>query len=154
VIRMINKTEKSEQDFKNLNRFVDAQNSVYSEAIKELESGCKKSHWMWFIFPQIKGLGSSVMARKFAIESVTDARAYLEHPILGSRLIECSSLVLAVKAKTAKEIFGYPDYLKFHSSMTLFSIVSKESPAFKDALDIFFNGQTDQLTLDIIEMSK
>ena len=148
---MINNTEKSKQDFK---RFVDAQNSVYSEVIQELKSGCKKSHWMWFVFPQLKGLGSSVMARKFAIESVAEAGAYLEHPILGNRLIECVLLVLAVKAKTAKEIFGHPDYLKFHSSMTLFSIVSKESPVFKNALDIFFNGQADQLTLDIIKILK
>ena len=151
---MINKIVKSGQDSKNLDRFIDAQNIVYSEVIKELKSGCKKSHWMWFVFPQIKGLGSSATARKFAIESVAVARAYLENPVLGSRLIDCSLLVLAVKEKKIEEVFGYPDYLKFHSSMTLFSIVSKECPVFKDALDIFFNGQTDQMTLDIIKMSK
>ena len=151
---MINKIVKNGQDSKNLDRFIDAQNIVYSEVIKELKYGCKKSHWMWFIFPQIKGLGSSATARKFAIESLAEARAYLENPVLGSRLIECSLLVLAVKEKKIEEIFGYPDYLKFHSSMALFSIVSKESPVFKDALDIFFNGQTDQLTLDIIKKSK
>jgi len=151
---MINKIVKSGQDSKNLDRFIDAQNIVYSEVIKELKSGCKKSHWMWFVFPQIKGLGSSATARKFAIESVAVARAYLENPILGSRLIDCSLLVLAVKEKKIEEVFGYPDYLKFHSSMTLFSFVSKENSVFKDALDIFFNGQADQLTLDIIKMSK
>ena len=151
---MINKIVKSGQDSKNLDRFIDAQNIVYSEVIKELKSGCKKSHWMWFIFPQIKGLGSSATARKFAIESVAVARAYLENPVLGSRLIDCSLLVLAVKEKKIEEVFGYPDYLKFHSSMTLFSFVSKENSVFKDALDIFFNGQADQLTLDIIKMSK
>ena len=149
---MINKDEKPAQDF---NRFVDAQNPVYDEVIEELRSGNKKSHWMWFVFPQIKGLGNSRMARNFAIESVAEARAYLEHPVLGSRLIECASLVLAIKGSTAKEIFGSPDYLKLHSSMTLFSIASKsiasiESLVFKNVLDNFFSGQEDQLTLDII----
>ncbi len=132
----------------NLQRFVDAQAPVYDNVRRELRAGCKTSHWMWFIFPQIQGLGHSPTARKYAISGRDEAKAYLQHPILGPRLIECTNLVNQVEAKSADGIFGYPDDLKFRSSMTLFAEVSPDNPVFVDALDKYFGGEPDQLTLD------
>ncbi|MFZ0720202.1 MAG: DUF1810 domain-containing protein [Xanthobacteraceae bacterium] len=131
-----------------LNRFVDAQASVYQRVLTELRGGRKASHWMWFIFPQIKGLGSSPMAKKYAIASRAEAQAYLEHPVLGSRLRECARLVTAVPDRSVEGILGYPDNLKFRSSMTLFAAVAADNKDFTAALDKFYGGKADPATLE------
>ena len=131
-----------------LQRFVDAQNPVYDKVCAELRDGRKKSHWMWFVFPQIEGLGSSPMARKFAISSLAEAAAYLEHPVLGPRLTECTRLVNLVEGRSIGHIFGRPDDLKFRSSMTLFARASANNQAFVDALERHFNGEFDPATLE------
>jgi len=130
---------------------VRAQDGVYEQACAELRSGRKRTHWMWFIFPQIKGLGSSEMAVRFAISSIEEAKAYLEHPVLGDRLRECARIVVAVEGRTAEEIFGYPDDLKFRSSMTLFAKaaeISEEDLVFSQALDKYFGGKEDAGTVE------
>jgi len=133
----------------NLERFVLAQNPVYKEVCAELRGGGKESHWMWFIFPQMEGLGSSPTSREFAIKSIGEAEAYLNHPILGPRLRECTQLVMAIPSGIRiREIFGYPDYLKFHSCMTLFAQVAEDKQTFKDALERHFNGELDAYTLE------
>jgi uncharacterized protein (DUF1810 family) len=131
-----------------LQRFVDAQNPVYVKVCSELRDGRKKSHWMWFIFPQIEGLGSSQMACKFAISSLAEAAAYLEHPVLGPRLVECTRLVNRVEGRPIEQIFGRPDDLKFRSSMTLFARASADNQVFVDALQRHFNGEFDPATLE------
>jgi len=135
-----------------LQRFLDAQASVYQQVLAELEAGQKRTHWIWFIFPQIHGLGSSPTAQRFAIADLNEAIAYLGHPILGPRLRECTSLVNAVEGRSIGEIFGYPDDLKFHSSMTLFAEAAAKSVLadgiFRKALAIYFGGEPDQATLD------
>ncbi len=135
-------------DLYNLQRFVDAQAPVYQRVVAELRSGRKTSHWMWFIFPQIKGLGSSAMAQKFAIASRAEAQAYLDHPLLAARLRECTRLVTAVEGRAIEEILGYPDDLKFRSSMTLFAAVAADNRDFVDALDKFYGGKADPATLE------
>ncbi len=137
----------------NLERFVEAQASVYAQARAELAAGRKQSHWMWFIFPQIHGLGSSPTARRFAISGLDEAIAYLNHPVLGARLRECTRLVLAIEGRSVSEVFGYPDDLKFHSSMTLFVEAAKRNPTansddhvFQDALSKYFSGAPDRAT--------
>ena len=130
-----------------LQRFVDAQNPVYTEVCAELQDGKKKSHWMWFVFPQIRGLGSSPLARKFAISSLAEAAAYLQHPILGRPLIECTRLVNLIEGRPIQQIFGYPDDLKFRSSMTLFAHAAGENQLFVDALQKYFKGEFDPTTL-------
>ena len=130
-----------------LHRFVDAQQAVFERVCAELRAGNKRTHWMWFIFPQIKGLGHSELARRYAISSLAEARAYLEHPILGNRLRECSRLVHAVDGRTIDEIFGYPDDMKFRSSMTLFGQASADNQVFNDCLLKYFSGEPDPLTL-------
>jgi uncharacterized protein (DUF1810 family) len=134
-------------DIYDLQRFVDAQAPVYERVLAELRSGRKASHWMWFIFPQIKGLGSSPMANKFAIASRAEAQAYLDHPILAARLRECTRLVNSVPERSIEEILGYPDDLKFRSSMTLFATVAADNKDFTDALDKFYGGKADPATL-------
>lgn len=131
----------------NLQRFVDAQSHHYDDVLAELRAGTKCTHWMWFIFPQIAGLGSSPTAVRYAISSREEAEAYLQHSILGARLRKCTQLVSAVEGRTIEEIFGYPDDLKFHSSMTLFASVTAERQVFMQALDKYFDGKMDQLTL-------
>ena len=131
----------------NLNRFIEAQDPVYARVCSELGAGRKTSHWMWFVFPQIKGLGFSPMARKFAITSLDEARAYLDHPVLGPRLLECTRLVCEVKGKTIHEILGSPDDMKFRSCMTLFSRAADAPGVFEEALLKFFGGEPDGLTL-------
>jgi uncharacterized protein (DUF1810 family) len=130
-----------------LQRFVDAQNPVYDKVCSELRDGRKKSHWMWFIFPQIEGLGSSPLARRFAISSLTEAGAYLEHPVLGPRLVGCSRLVNLVKGRSIEQIFGHPDDLKFRSSMTLFGHATADNAVFIDAVNKYFDGKFDPATL-------
>ena len=133
----------------NLKRFEEAQAAVYARVCEELRAGEKRSHWMWFIFPQIRGLGRSPMAERFAIGSMDEARAYLQHPVLGMRLRDCTALVNAVEGRTAAEIFGFPDDLKFHSSMTLFAKAGDEAE-FRTALKKYFAGQMDAGTLEKI----
>jgi uncharacterized protein (DUF1810 family) len=131
-----------------LQRFVDAQDRVFDTVLAELQAGRKRTHWMWYIFPQIRGLGRSSTAQKFAISSLAEAIAYLDHPILGPRLRECIRLLNAIDGHSAEEIFGYPDHLKFHSSVTLFARVNPGDLAFKTALDKFYEGEGDPLTLE------
>ncbi len=130
-----------------LSRFVEAQDPVYHRALSELRRGRKQSHWMWFVFPQLQGLGHSEMAAHYGISSREEARAYLNHPVLGPRLRECTSLVNLVERRTASEIFGYPDDLKFRSSMTLFAAAAPEEQVFVQALEKYFDGQGDPVTL-------
>ena len=131
-----------------LRRFVDAQNGVYAQVCAELRQGRKRTHWMWFIFPQIQGLGASPMARKFAIVSLEEARAYLEHPVLGARLTECCLLVNRLEGRSIAEIFGHPDDLKFRSSITLFAQAQPDNQLFRDALEKYCDGEPDPSTLD------
>lgn len=121
---------------------------MFNQALSELRAGQKRTHWMWFIFPQIKGLGNSQMAREFAISSRAEAVGYLEHPILGPRLRECTRLVLLADRDSIEEIFGYPDDLKFKSSMTLFKHATADNQLFTDALQKYFGGVEDPLTLE------
>ena len=138
-------------DHYNLSRFVAAQNPVFSEVCAELAAGHKQSHWMWFIFPQLRGLGTSPMAQRFAIGSLAEARAYLAHPLLGERLRTCTQLVNRVEGRTVEAIFGYPDYLKFRSSMTLFaSAATGASEPFDAALAKYFAGEADPLTRELL----
>jgi uncharacterized protein (DUF1810 family) len=132
----------------NLERFVRAQNPVFKQVCAELRSGGKESHWMWYIFPQMNGLGYSPTSLRFAIASREEAEVYLEHPILGARLKECTQLVLLIEGLSIRDIFGYPDYLKFHSCMTLFAQVTPKERVFKEALDKYFGGELDRATLD------
>jgi uncharacterized protein (DUF1810 family) len=133
-----------------LERFVAAQALVYTRVVAELSEGRKRSHWMWFIFPQIEGLAFSTMAQRFAIRSRAEAAAYLAHSVLGPRLIECARLVLAVKNQTILDILGSPDDLKFRSSMTLFGAVS-DLPIFGQAISIYCGGANDRATLEILQ---
>jgi uncharacterized protein (DUF1810 family) len=132
-----------------LERFVKAQDSVYGAALGELRAGRKRTHWMWFVFPQLAGLGSSPMAEAYAIGSPEEARAYLAHPVLGPRLVECVEAVNAVDERSAGDIFGYPDELKFRSSLTLFLLAAapEAKAPFQKALDKYFSGQGDAFTL-------
>jgi uncharacterized protein (DUF1810 family) len=130
-----------------LQRFLDAQSHVYNRVLAELRSGEKQSHWMWFIFPQIKGLGRSPTAQTFAISSRQEADAYAQHAVLGARLRECTQLVNAVENRTASQIFGFPDDLKFHSSMTLFASTATDNHLYLEALKKFFAGKLDPQTL-------
>lgn len=131
----------------NLQRFVDAQEPVFEQVLSELRAGRKSSHWMWFIFPQIEGLGYSETARRFAISSREEAEGYLKHPILGPRLRECTRLVNLVEGRSVDQIFGYPDNLKFRSSMTLFACVAADNGVFEDALQKYFGGEPEPATL-------
>jgi uncharacterized protein (DUF1810 family) len=130
----------------NLQRFIDAQHTIYGQVRDELQGGHKETHWMWFIFPQIKGLGSSPTAKKYAIQGIDEAKAYLDHPLLGFRLRECAQLVNAVNGRSIEDIFGYPDHLKFHSAMTLFAHASADEKMFTAALTKYFKGEGDRKT--------
>ena len=138
----------SDHDPYDLQHFVLAQDRVFDHVLSELRAGMKTSHWMWFIFPQIRGLGRSPISLEYAISSREEARAYLQHPILGPRLKECTRLVLGVQGRAVEDIFGSPDDMKFRSSMTLFAQVSPEDDIFQRALEKYFAGVPDQLTLD------
>ena len=131
-----------------LRRFVDAQAAVYRQVVEELSHGRKQTHWMWFIFPQLIGLGYSAMANRYGISSRQEAQAYLRHPILGSRLGQCTQLVMVVSGRSIEQIFEEPDDLKFRSSMTLFARTASEPKIFEDALQKYFAGRADQLTID------
>ena len=135
-----------ETDF-DLERFVRAQAPVYAAVLEELRAGRKRTHWMWFIFPQLAGLGRSEMAQRYAIASGDEAAAYLAHPLLGARLRECAGIVGDLDGRTAEEIFGHPDDRKFHSSMTLFADVAPDEAVFQDCIDKYFDGEPDDATL-------
>lgn len=137
----------------NLDRFIQAQAPVMAQVRAELKAGRKATHWMWFVFPQIAGLGSSPKAQFYAISSLDEAKAYFAHPVLGHRLLECTHLVNATEGRTAHEIFGSPDDLKFHSSMTLFSLAARQEAEFTAALDKYFEGGVDARTLDLVGAS-
>jgi uncharacterized protein (DUF1810 family) len=139
------------QDPFNLDRFIEAQEPIYPRVVEELRRGCKTSHWMWFIFPQLKGLGRSSIAERYGITSVAEAQAYLQHPTLGARLIECTSLVNGIVGRSAAEIFGGIDRIKFRSSMTLFAEAAAGDHAFQEALSKYFQGEPDRLTLEMLQ---
>jgi len=136
----------TQSDPYNLQRFVDAQERVYPQVVSELRAGRKRSHWIWFIFPQITGLGFSPTSQHYAIRSLEEAQAYLQHPVLGPRLRECTQLVVDVIDRSIDDILGYPDDLKFRSSMTLFSQAAVNEPLFHAALEKYFAGKPDSLT--------
>jgi len=131
-----------------LQRFVDAQQAHYEQALNELRSGRKHSHWIWFIFPQLQGLGRSAMAQRYAISGRDEAIAYLQHPLLGARLRACTEAMLEHGTRSARQILGSPDDLKFHSSMTLFAQTASDPALFEQALQVFFNGRTDPASLE------
>ncbi|MBB3603996.1 uncharacterized protein (DUF1810 family) [Mycolicibacterium sp. BK556] len=133
-----------------LQRFVDAQDRVYEQVLAELRAGAKRSHWIWFIFPQLTGLGNSSTARRFGIGSLAEARAYLAHPVLGPRLHECTRLVTAIENASVDAIFGWPDNLKVRSSMTLFARATDDNADFLTVLDTFYGGEEDPRTLDLL----
>jgi len=139
------------EDVYNLQRFVTAQDPIFEQVVKELAAGQKRSHWMWYIFPQIKGLGHSPTAQRFAISSKAEAEAYLAHPVLGPRLRQCTQLVIDVQGRSIEQIFHFPDHLKFHSSMTLFRASTTDNALFKKALEKYFEGEPDQSTLEILK---
>jgi uncharacterized protein (DUF1810 family) len=134
-----------------LQRFVDAQRDVYGQALGELRAGRKRSHWMWFVFPQVEGLGESPTSRYYAIRGLDEARAYLEHPVLGPRLLECARALVALAGNSARDIFGFPDDVKLRSSMTLFELADPGQPAFAAVIDQYFDSQRDGRTVDLIK---
>ena len=138
-------------DIYNLQRFVDAQDRHYESVLRELRAGEKRGHWMWYIFPQIQGLGQSATSQEYAIKSRHEAKAYWEHSILGQRLRECTQLVLNLEGRTAQQIFSYVDTLKFRSCMTLFERSASDSTIFRAALLKYFRGEPDQLTVEILK---
>nr|WP_010131925.1 DUF1810 domain-containing protein [Microbulbifer agarilyticus] len=137
----------------NLQRFLDAQAICYPEALAEIRAGNKRTHWMWFIFPQIDGLGRSSTARHYAIKNREEAEAYLAHPVLGARLRECCAALLAVQGRSAHQIFGSPDDMKLKSSMTLFAIIDGRESQFKQVLERYYSGELDSATLKLIEQN-
>jgi uncharacterized protein (DUF1810 family) len=143
-------------DIFNLYRFINAEESTFNVVRSELTAGQKRTHWMWFIFPQIKGLGYSPTAQRFAISNFEEGAAYLEHPILGRRLEECVALLNDIQDRSVQDIFGHPDDLKFHSSITLFAMVAEEfnftTQVFREALAKFFSGQLDPNTLSQLRL--
>jgi uncharacterized protein (DUF1810 family) len=147
-------------DAYDLARFVTAQQGVYAHVLAELAAGRKESHWMWFIFPQLEGLGSSATARHYAIHSLAEARAYLDHPLLGARLRECTALVNGLDGTSAQAVFGYPDYLKFRSCITLFAHAASEGGTeldpgpFRTALARYFAGEEDPRTRELLRASR
>jgi uncharacterized protein (DUF1810 family) len=141
------------EDPYDLIRFVQAQENHYAQALSEIKSGRKQSHWMWYIFPQFDGLGFSSTSRRYSIKSRAEAEAYLCHPILGSRLLECCASALNVEGRSAYEIFGFPDDMKLKSCATLFSCVSPANSLFERLLDYYFQGQRDSKTLRLLDIT-
>jgi uncharacterized protein (DUF1810 family) len=133
-----------------LERFVTAQSPVFESVRAELAAGSKRSHWMWFIFPQLRSLGRSGTARYYGLADVDEARAYWQHPVLGKRLLQCTRLVLAVRGKSANQIFGSPDDLKLRSCMTLFQLAAPDEPAFGEVIDRYYDGEPDVLTREAV----
>ena len=143
-------TMHADSDPFNLQRFVDAQRDVYERVRAELQRGEKQSHWIWFIFPQLRSLGRSATAKFYGISSIDEAAAYLAHPLLGERLRECTRFVLAIRGRTAHQIFSSPDDMKFRSSMSLFAQATRTDGVFAEALEMYFGGEPDPLTIDLI----
>ncbi len=141
-----------DDDASDLSRFVSAQEGVYEHALDEVRAGRKRSHWMWFVFPQLDGLGFSEMSRFYAIRHADEARAYLRHPVLGPRLEQISRAALAVEGLSARQIFGSPDDLKLRSCATLFGAVSAQGSVFSQLLDRFFDGKPDLRTMDLLHL--
>ena len=137
-----------------LSRFLEAQKEDYESALSEIKSGQKRTHWMWYIFPQLDGLGSSTTAKHYSIKSIEEARAYLGHPVLGPRLLECAEAVLDVKGRSVAQIFGSPDDLKLKSCATLFAILSPSGSAFERILEKYYRGTRDDKTLQLLEKLK
>jgi len=137
-----------------LTRFVRAQEQSYQQALSELERGRKQSHWMWYVFPQFDGLGTSPMSMRYSIKSSAEARAYLEHPVLGPRLVECAEAMLAVDGKSARAILGSPDDMKLKSCATLFAQVSPSGSVFERLLDKFYDGERDAATLRLLSAAR
>jgi uncharacterized protein (DUF1810 family) len=133
-----------------LQRFVDAQAHTYDQALAELRAGQKRTHWMWFVFPQIAGLGRSGMAQRFAIRDLDEAKAYLAHPVLGRRLVDCAKALTALDTGDAEQVFGPVDALKLHSSMTLFATASPDEPVIREVLDHYFGGALDEGTTNVL----
>jgi uncharacterized protein (DUF1810 family) len=133
-----------------LDRFIEAQAPVYDQALAELRAGQKQSHWMWFIFPQVAGLGQSATSRAYAIQSLAEARAYLAHPLLGARLRECCQAVMNLRGKSAHDIFGSIDEMKFRSCLTLFAEADHDEVLFFNLLETYFDGDADEATLEIL----
>jgi uncharacterized protein (DUF1810 family) len=133
-----------------LNRFVLAQDGVYPQALTEIRSGRKRSHWMWYIFPQYEGLGSSPTAQRYAIRSLEEAEAYLEHPVLGPRLVESAEAVLAIEGREASDVFGFPDDMKLHSCATLFAHASPPGSVFERLIGKYFGGERDANTVHLL----
>ena len=138
-------------DINSLDRFLEAQEQMYEVALKEIQNGEKESHWIWYIFPQLRGLGRSQMAYAYGINGIEEAKAYLEHPILSKRLIEITEALLIHKGKDIYDIMGDIDDMKLHSSMTLFSLVSEDDSVFHQVLNNFYNGEMDEFTLKLIK---
>ena len=134
-----------------INRFVKAQENIYPQVVKELQNGKKTSHWMWFIFPQIDGLGLSSTSKYYSIKTIGEAKEYLEQPELGKRLVECSNILLKHEGISAENIFGYPDYMKLQSSMTLFNFIDPGSGVFSNMLAKYFNSGKDPKTIKILQ---
>lgn len=141
-------------DSYDLSRFTHAQEGEYEQALSEILAGRKKSHWMWYIFPQFDGLGFSSVSKRFAIKSVAEAKAYLEHPVLGPRLVECCEAVVSIKGRSATEVFGSPDDMKLRSSVTLFAFVSPVGSVFEQVLASYFGGAKDERTLQLIGIDR
>ena len=137
-----------------LQRFVDAQDRVYDTVLSELRGGRKRSHWIWFVFPQLRGLGRSGTAQHYGISSLDEARAYLAHPVLGARLRECTGLVAAIDGRSVDEIFGWPDNLKVRSSMTLFTHTTDDNSGFRAVLDKFYDGEEDAATVELLNSAR
>ena len=142
-------TEMTQDDRYNLQRFVDAQNPVYASVLAELRRGKKTTHWIWFIFPQVKGLDHSATANFYALDGEGEARAFFEHGVLGPRLLECTNAVLSVQGRSVEDIFGFPDHLKFGSCMTLFSRATRRAE-FATALETYFGGKEDEKTVRVL----
>jgi uncharacterized protein (DUF1810 family) len=140
----------SRDDPRNLSRFVQAQQDDYEQALSEIQSGRKRSHWMWYIFPQLDGLGQSATSRRYSIKSIAEADAFLNHPILGARLLECCEAVIAVEGRSALEIFGSPDEMKLKSCATLFAQVAPPGSVFVRLLGKYFHGERDDRTLRLL----
>jgi uncharacterized protein (DUF1810 family) len=137
-----------------LRRFVDAQDRVYDTVLAELRNGAKRSHWIWFVFPQLRGLGHSATAMRYGISSLDEARAYLMHDVLGPRLRECARLVARIDGRSADDIFGWPDNLKVRSSMTLFARATDNNAEFRAVLDKFYNGEDDAATVELLSAAR
>jgi uncharacterized protein (DUF1810 family) len=144
--------EFADEDPYELDCFVQAQERDYSQALNEIRGGRKRSHWIWYIFPQFEGLGSSSMSRRYAIKSIDEAEAYLSHPVLGPRLVECCEAALQIEGKSAYEIFGSPDDMKLRSCATLFACISPAGSVFHRLLDKYFEGKQDDKTLDLLDI--